>query len=58
MCIIQKSRQSSNVKVKGQGHRAQTKRKSAVFCSGVVLCGAVLDTHLVTHLVWPHQPEN
>ena len=40
--IVQKSRPSSNVKVKGQGHRGQKKRKNVAFCSGVVLCGAVL----------------
>ena len=36
-CIVQKSRPSSNVKVTGD-----KKRKSATFCSGVVLWGAVL----------------
>ena len=42
-CIVQKSRPSSNVKVKGQGHRGQ--KNSAAFCSGVVLRGAVLVRH-------------
>ena len=45
-CILQKSRPSSNVKVKGQGHRDK-KRQSAVFCSGAgspcgIFSGAVL----------------
>jgi len=31
--------------VKGEGHRGQKKRKSAAFCSGVVLWGAVLVQH-------------
>jgi len=43
-CILQKSRQRSNVKVKSQGHRGQKKRKSAAFSSGVVLWSAVLYT--------------
>ena len=40
-CVAQKSRPSSNVKVKGRGHRGQ--RKSASFCLGAVL-GAVVSS--------------
>ena len=47
-CTVQKSRPSWNLglKVKGQSHQGQTKRKSVAFCSGVVLWGAVL---IVSH---------
>ena len=39
-CIVQKSRPSSNVKVKGQRLRSLgTKNEKAPFCSGVVLWG-------------------
>jgi len=38
-CTLQKSHPSSNAKVKVSGDK---KLKSAAFCSGVVLCGAVL----------------
>jgi len=42
-CIVQKSRPCLSVKVKGQRPRSPgTKRKSAAFCSRVVLWGAVL----------------
>jgi len=45
-CIVQKSRLSSNVKVKGQRSKVKVtgdkKRKSAPFYSGVVLWGAVV----------------
>jgi len=43
-CNLQKSHPSSNAKVKGQMSRSAgtKKRKSAEFCSGVVLGGSVL----------------
>jgi len=45
MCIVQKYRQSSNVKVKGQGHRRQKTIGLKCLFSGVVLWGAVLVQH-------------
>jgi len=46
-CFVQNSRPSSNAKVKGQRSRSLgQKRKSATFCSGVVLWGAVLVRHI------------
>jgi len=48
---VQKSCPTSNVKVKGQGHRGQKKRKCAAFCSGVALWGAVLVRHFFSEAV-------
>ena len=43
-CIVQKSRPSSNVKVKGQKSRppGDKNEKARQVCSAVVLCGAVV----------------
>jgi len=55
-CVVQKSRPSSNFRVKDQRSRSRspmTKMKSAAFCSGVVLWAAVLGgLACVTVLRW------
>jgi len=50
-CNVQKSRLSWNVKVKGQGHRAQKNEKSAAF-SGSVFAGAATPVGKSARAVW------
>jgi len=54
-CIVQKSRPSSNVKVKVRGHWTK-KRTSAAFCLEAPLWGAVLVRHFFGSGPWGYGP--